>query len=131
MVSEFRRPKPHGAAIAWLKAVDTLDLYLSAMTLGEIQAGIERMRTHNPAKAQELENWADEIAMTYQILPIDVEIIRLWAKFMRGRPATEFEDMMIGATAFVAGLTLVTRNVKDFSALGLVILNPFEFGGGS
>src|SRR3546814_4134864 len=62
IVSELRRARPHGAVLAWLEAQEDADLYLSAVTLGEIQAGIEITRTQDPLRAAQIEAWADELA---------------------------------------------------------------------
>lgn len=126
VVSELRRPRPHGAVLAWLQSVADSDLYLSAVTLGEIQAGIEVTRAQDAAKAMEIETWADMLADSYNILPMDGPVFRVWARLMVRRSDTLYEDAMIAATAQVHGLTVVTRNIADFSAFGVELLNPFE-----
>jgi len=125
VVSELRRPRPHGAVLAWLNGIDDRDLRLSAVTLGEIQAGIEITREQDAAKASELESWADRVAESYNILPMDAAIFRLWAKWMHGQPDSVYEDAMIAATAAVHGLTVVTRNVRDFAGFDVRLFNPF------
>jgi len=125
IVSELRRPRPHGAVLAWPEAVEDRDLRLSAVTLGEIQAGIEITRGQDPARAAELESWADRVAESYNILPMDAAIFRLWAKWMHGRPDSVYEDAMIAATARIHGLTVVTRNVRDFAPFDVPLFNPF------
>ena len=65
VVSELRRPRPHGAVVAWLQTVDDASLFLSAVTLGEIQAGIERTREQDPAKAAEIEAWLERVASAW------------------------------------------------------------------
>ena len=125
IVSELRRPRPHGAVLAWLGGVEDRDLRLSAVTLGEIQAGIEITRGQDPAKAAEIESWADRVAESYNILPMDAAIFRLWAKWMHGRPDSVYEDAMIAATARIHGLTVVTGNVRDFAPFDVPLLNPF------
>lgn len=125
VVSELRKPKPHGAVVAWLQSVDDASLFLSAVTLGEIQAGIELTREQDPAKAAELEAWLELVAYAYNVLPMDAAAFRNWAKLMHRKSDTLYEDAMIAATAATNGLTVATRNVGDFKALGVEAFNPF------
>lgn len=125
IVSELRRARPHGAVLAWLEAQDDADLHISAVTLGEIQAGIEITRGQDPRRAEEIEAWADELAAVWNIVPIDAPIYRLWAKFMHGRGDHLYEDALIAATAQIHGLTVATRNVADFQEFDVPLLNPF------
>jgi len=126
IVSELRKPKPHGGVVAWLSGIPDAELFLSAVTLGEIQAGIEITRAQNPEKASEIEYWAEQVAETYSILPMDAATFRLWAKLMHRQSDTVIEDAMIAATAKQHQLTVVTRNVGDFSRFAVATLNPFE-----
>ena len=125
VVSELRRPRPHGAVLAWLQAVDDAQLFISAVTLGEIQAGIELTREQDTDKASEIEAWLDQVAAAYNVLPLDAAAFREWARLMHRRSDTLYEDAMIAATARVHGLTVVSRNVADFKALGMEAINPF------
>ena len=125
VVSELRRPRPHGTVLAWLQAVDDAQLFISAVTLGEIQAGIELTREQDTDKASEIEAWLDQVAAAYNVLPLDAAAFREWARLMHRRSDTLYEDAMIAATARVHGLTVVSRNVADFKALGMEALNPF------
>ena len=125
IVSELRRVRPHGAVLAWIGDVDDADLHLSAVTLGEIQAGIELTREQDAAKAAVIERWADQVADTYNVLPMTAEVFRLWAKLMHKQSNTVLEDAMIAATALTHRLTVVTRNVADFERFGVKIVNPF------
>lgn len=127
IVSEMRRPRPHGAVLAWISATPNEVMFLSAVTLGEIQYGVEALRPRDAAKAAVLESWADGLVAQANLLPMtDVEF-RLWARLMQGQPDEIYEDAMLAATAMVHGLTMVTRNVRDFATLGAEVLNPFEF----
>jgi toxin FitB len=128
VISELRRPRPHGAVLAWLSSVEDTELFLSAVTLGEIQAGIELTREQDPAKAVELEGWLELVAGAYNVLPMDAAVFRAWARLMHRQSDTLYEDAMIAATAKVHRLTVVTRNVADFQALGFEVLNPFAAG---
>jgi toxin FitB len=126
VVSELRRPRPHGALLAWLRAVSDADIFLSAVTIGELQAGVEMTREQDPAKAKEIETWLEQVAQTYNVLPMDAGIFRAWARLMHRRPDDLIEDAMIAATAIVHDLTVVSRNVRDFDRLGVKTLNPFS-----
>lgn len=129
IVSELRKPRPHGAVVAWLQARDDAELYLSVVTLAEIQASIELTRDQDPAKAREIEAWLDAVAESYNVLPMDADIFRRWARLMHRRSDTLFEDAMIAATAASHQLTVVTRNVADFAAFEVPVLNPFDATG--
>jgi predicted nucleic acid-binding protein len=129
IVSELRKPRPHGAVVAWLQARDDAELYLSVVTLAEIQAGIELTRDQDPAKAREIEAWLDAVAESYNVLPMDAGIFRRWARLMHRRSDTLYEDAMIAATAASHQLTVVTRNIADFAVFGVPVLNPFDAAG--
>ena len=128
VVSELRKPRPHGGVLAWLQAVDDKDLFLSAVTIGEIQAGVKLTREQDAGKAAEIEAWLEQVAASYAVLPMDAAAFRAWARLMHRRSDTLIEDALIAATAAVHGLTVVTRNVADFKAFGVPVLNPFKPG---
>jgi predicted nucleic acid-binding protein len=126
VVSELRRKRPHGAVLAWLESVSDADLHLSAVTIGELQGGVEMTREQNPGKAAEIEAWLEQVAETYNVLAMDAPAFRCWARLLHRRSDHLIEDAMIAATAEVHNLTVVTRNVRDFEVFGVRTLNPFE-----
>lgn len=127
VVSELRKAKPHGGVLAWVRSLDDAQLNLSAMSLGEIQSGIELTREQNAPKAKDIESWLEQVAAAYNILPLDAAVCRQWARLMHKKSDTLIEDAMIAATAHVHGLTVATRNLADFKALGIKTYNPFSF----
>ena len=126
VVSELRRPKPHQSVLNWLSGVAAEQLFLSAVTVGEIQAGIEITREQDSTKAEELEAWLSRVLASYNILSVDAAAFRVWARLKHRRSDTLMEDALIAATAVVHRLIVVTRNVDDFAQLGVEILDPFE-----
>jgi len=127
IVSELRKPRPHGGVVAWLQSTEDADLHLSAVTLGEIQAGVELTRDQDASKAAEIEAWLELVAQSYNVLPMDGATFRTWARLMHRRSDTLYEDAMIAATAAVHNLTVVTRNVKDMRDTGARLLNPYDW----
>lgn len=99
----------------WLEVQENKDLHLSALTLGEIQAGIEITRSQGSVKADEIEAWADAVADSWNILPVDAAICRRWARLMLGQSNHLYEDTLIAATALTHDLTVVTRNMANFA----------------
>ena len=126
VVSELRKPKPHGAVVTWLKALQENQIYLSAVTIGELQAGVELTRKQDPQKAAQIQTWIDRLEQSYQVLPMDSSCFREWARLMYGKPDHLLEDLMIAATARVHELTVATRNERDFAASGVPLFNPFK-----
>ena len=126
VISELRRPRPHGAVLNWLNRVHSHQLFLAAVTVGEIQSGIEITRERDLGKASEIENWLSSIVNTHSILPMDAATFREWARLKHRKSDALFEDAMIAATARVHELTVVTRNVRDFEEFNVEVLNPFK-----
>jgi predicted nucleic acid-binding protein len=132
VLSEFnRRGGPDQRVKRWLEAADTDSLYVSVLTLGEIRLGVELLPSSN--RRTQLEQWLDRDLPEWfesRILPIDQSIADRWGSLraqaqLRGRPLSVI-DALLAATALQHDLTLVSRNVSDFSVVGLAIINPWE-----
>jgi len=128
VVSELRRTRPNRAVVAWLSDIPAEQLFLLAVTLGELQAGVEITRQQDPEKAEEIEPWVDTVAATNEVLSVDGVIFRRWAKLMHRQSDDLIEDALIAATALVHDFTVVTRNVRDFERLGARVFDPFRAG---
>ena len=126
IVSELRKPRPHGGVRAWMAGQDAAGLYISAMTIAELQRGIELTRGQDADKAEDLEAWLEHVQASGQVLAMDATVCRVWARMMHGRSAALVEDAFIAATAKVHRLTVATRNVRDFVLFGVPVVNPFE-----
>ena len=126
VVSELRRLRPHGAVLDWIAQVPAEQLFISSVTVGEIQAGIEMTREVDETRAEELGIWLDRVLASCSVLPMDAIAFREWARLMHRRSGAVSEDAMIAATAVVHRLTVVTRNVRDFQQFDVSLENPFE-----
>ena len=129
VVSELRKLRPHGAVLAWLQSTDDAQLFLSAVTIGEIQAGIEVTREQDETKAAEIETWLEMVARSYNVLPMDAAAFREWGRLTHRKSDTLLEDAMIAATARVHNLSVVTRNVSGFKQFDVAVVNPFKSEG--
>jgi len=126
VISEVRKPKPHGAVLAWLRDLRSEQILLSAVTMGELQLGVELTRRQDPEKAKEIEGWVDQLENSYHILPMDGACFRECSRLMQRKPGHLVEDGMIAAMARVHDLTVATRNESDFRQFGVPVLNPFS-----
>ena len=125
VISELRRFRPHGAVLAWVERASPSSLFLSAVSIGEIQMGVEITRDRDPAKAAEIESWLEKIMQTFQVIDLDAASFRVWAKLLHRATEDRGLDAMIAATAIAREMTVVTRNVRDFKAFGVGVVNPF------
>lgn len=128
IISEFRKgPRCHPAVAAWWAGVEDRDLFLSALTLGEIRKGIEGVRPRDPGRAAALEGWLAEVVDAFgpRVLGVDAAVAETWGRIsaLRSVPVV---DALLAATALVHDLVLVTRNTADVEGLGVQVLNPFE-----
>ena len=126
VISAVRRDGRAPAVAAWLRAQPEQALFLSAVTLGEIERGIARQEGRDPGFAADLRGWLDRTARLFsdRILPFGPDEARIW-----GRLSAEIghggADLMIAATALAHGATVVTGNVSDFEPPGVALLDPF------
>lgn len=125
VVSELRRPKPHGAVLQWFGNLSDGTVSICAATIGEIQSGIEKTRANDPARARDFDLWLSEIVQNYVILPNDAAAFRAWGRLMRGKSPTLAMDAMIASIALTRGLIVATRNVRDFAGFGVKVVDPF------
>jgi hypothetical protein len=127
VISEVRKgSRCHPSVAAWWREVEDRDLFLSALTLGEIRKGIEAVRPRARAQAIALEAWLAEVADAFgsRVLAVDAAVAEAWGRMSAVR-SVPVVDALLAATASVHGLVLVTRNTADVEGLGVQLLNPF------
>lgn len=127
VVSELRRPHPDPRVSAWFARVEASELFLSALVVGEIVAGVERVRRRDPHAAVVYDSWLDELqdAFADRIVPVDLAAAEEWGRMSVPDPVPVV-DGLLAATAKVRGWTLVTRNVRDVARTGVRVLDPFD-----
>lgn len=129
VLSELRKPprQRNHNLIRWIEGVSSQDLFVSVVTIGEIERGIERQRQLDPPFSESLANWLDTVLRAYEgrILPVDVAVARRWGRLSQ-RIGNKGLDLAVAATALEHGLTVATRNVSDFEPTGVPVLNPFN-----
>lgn len=127
--SEFSKPHPDTNVIRWARNVFVNDMYLSVLVLGEILRGIERLDPGHRKDA--LTRWVDSLFETHRtrLIQVDSETIQCWATLCSRVEKTGLTppamDSLIAASALSHNLTIVTRNVRDFEAFGIKLLNPW------
>ena len=128
VLSELRKPSRQRNAnvVHWIEAVSSQDLFVSVVTIGEIERGIERQRQLNPPFAAGLAAWLDLVLRTYdgRILRVDIAVARRWGRLSQ-QIGNKGLDLALAATALEHGLIVVTRNVSDFKRTGVSVLDPF------
>lgn len=127
VVSLLRRPDRHPTPARWLRAQRPNDIFISVVTLAEMERGLARQRRRDPAFANDLSAWMEQTMASFadRIIGVDTPVARLWGR-MSGDIGHFNVDLLIAATAKVHGLTVVTRNVRHFKPTGARLLNPFE-----
>jgi len=126
-LSELRKRQRDPTVVKWFERQRTTDLFLSVISIGEIERGIARQRTADPAFASALADWLDRVLILYgeRVLPFDLPTARRWG-VLSAALGNDGADLMIAATALEHGLTVVTRNISDFEPTGVAVLDPFK-----
>ena len=125
VLSTLRRRERSPDIVRWIAAQRTTDLYLSVVSIGEIERGIAGALRRDPALARSLAGWLDTLIALYaeRILPVDLSAARRWGR-LSAAMGHEGADLLIAATAIENGLTVVTRNVRHFEPTGAPVLDP-------
>jgi len=127
LISETRKLRADPGVMAFLSAADSAGLFLSVLTLGELRKGVETKRQSDSVAATGLGAWVDDIETTFadRVLPVDEAAARLWGE-LSARRSLPVIDTLIAATAITRGLTLATRNTRDFTATGVMLVDPWQ-----
>ena len=127
VLSELRKPRRDPGLVRWLESLRPTDLYLSVMTIGEVEKGIARQQRLDPAFAGRLADWLDDVLRHYaaRILAVDVSVARRWGRLADAHGHAG-ADLLIAATALEHGLAVVTRNLRHFEGTGTALVNPFR-----
>ena len=126
VLSALRRPERAPRVRAWLGAQDEAALFLSVITLGEIERGIARQRNRDPGFADDLQAWLDTTVTVFadRILPFGSDDARIWGR-LSAEIGNTSADLMIAATGLATGATVVTGNARHFEPTGVGVLDPF------
>ena len=126
VLSELRKNRPSPKVIQWVQQHQDNDFFISVVSLGEIERGIEKKRKTEPEFAQELTHWLENLQRLYgdRILPITPNIARKWGQ-LSAQLNHDGADLLIAATALVHGLSVATRNVRHFEKAKVALVNPF------
>lgn len=128
IISEIRRGARANAGVTrWWSSIGDEDVYLSVLVLGELRQGVERLRARDPASAERLDRWLQQLGESYHehVLAVDEPVAELWGRLNVPNPLPAV-DGLLAATALVHDLTLVTRNTRDVARTGVHLLNPFS-----
>lgn len=127
VLSETRKPRGDEGVKAWISSVSADELYISALVIGEIRRGVERLKRRDVVQADVYEIWLDTVLNDYadRIIPVDAETAEEWGRMNAPNPISS-RDGLMAATAKVRNMTFVTRNTSDVERTGTRLLNPFD-----
>jgi predicted nucleic acid-binding protein len=129
VLSELRKParQRNSHLVDWIEGVASQELFISVVTIAEIERGIERQRRLDPSFAQSLATWLDAMLRIYEgrIIGMDVAIARRWGRLSQ-QIGNKGLDLAVAATALEYGLTVATRNISDFAPTGVSVIDPFS-----
>ena len=125
VVSELRKTRPNPRVISWMRGLRETDVFLSVVTIGEIERGIRKVRDSDFAVA--LTRWLEDLLRFYgdRILPVTPDIARRWGR-LSADIGHDGADLLVAATAAAHGLTVATRNVRHFAPTGVNVFDPFK-----
>lgn len=126
VLSAFRRKQRDPHLEAWLRQLQPQEVFLSVITIGEIERGIYQQQRLNPAFAEELQRWLDTLLSRYEqrILPLSLNIARRWGR-LSAELGNAGADLLIAATALEHRLTVATRNTRHYEPTQVALINPF------
>ena len=128
ILSAIRRKQRDQNLEKWLHSINSLDVYISVVTIGEVERGITQQRRNNPEFAEDLQRWLDTILHRYQqrILPLSISIAQRWGR-LSGELGHNSADLMIAATALEHNLIVATRNTRHFEPTQVSLINPYLY----
>jgi toxin FitB len=128
ILSAIRRKQRDQNLEKWLHSINSLDVYISVVTIGEVERGITQQRRNNPEFAEDLQRWLDTILHRYQqrILPLSISIAQRWGR-LSGELGHNSADLMIAATALEHNLIVATRNTRHFEPTQVGLINPYLY----
>lgn len=127
-VSESTKRRRNAGYAAWFSQQIPQALLVSVISLAEIARGATLVRNRDPARSRYLESWLAHVRATFadRLLPVDEQVAITWGRLRAAQPMPPYVDSLIAATALAHGLTVVTRNVRDFAPTGVAVINPFD-----
>lgn len=128
ILSAIRRKQRDQNLEKWLLSINSLDVYISVVTIGEVERGITQQRPNNPEFAEDLQRWLDTILQRYQqrILPLSISIAQRWGR-LSAELGHNSADLMIAATALEHNLIVATRNTRHFEPTQVGLINPYLY----